>query len=63
MSNIFFQSLQVAISKHDSLSLVLCGMKKALAFPAYYSRAEKVPAGGNMYACMDGASLYLEKNF
>ena len=63
MSNIFFQSLLVAISKQDSLSLVLCGMKKALAFSACYSRAEKIPTGGNMYACMDGVSLYLEKNF
>ena len=49
--------------KQDSLSLVLCGLKKALAFSACYSRAEKIPAGGNVYACMDGVSLYLEKNF
>ena len=63
MFNIFFQSLQVAISKQDCLSRVLCGMKKALAFPACYFRTEKIPAGGNVYACMDGVSLYLEKNF
>ena len=25
--------------------------------------AEKIPAGGTMYACSDGVSLYLEKNF
>ena len=43
MSNIFFQSLQVAISKQDCLSRVICGMKKALAFSAGYSRAEKIP--------------------
>ena len=63
MSNIFFQSLQVAISKQDSLSLVLCEMKKELAFPACYARAEKIPIGGDMDACMDGVSLYLEKSF
>ena len=49
--------------KQDSLSLVLCGLKKALAFSACYSRAEKIPAGGTMDAGKDDVSLYLEKNF
>ena len=30
---------------------------------ARYAGAEKIPAGGNMVACMDGVSLYLEKDF
>ena len=30
---------------------------------ARYARAEKIPFGGTMDACMDGVSLYLEKNF
>ena len=29
---------------------------------ARYARAEKIPIGGNMDACMDGVSLCLEKN-
>ena len=32
-------------------------------FSVCYSRAEKIPAGGTLPACMDGVSLYLEKNF
>ena len=34
-----------------------------LQLAARYARAEKIPAGGNMDACMDGVSLYLEKDF
>ena len=30
---------------------------------ARHARAEKIPAGGNVDASMDGVSLYLEKNF
>ena len=30
---------------------------------ARHARAEKIPNGGNVDACMDGVSLYLEKNF
>ena len=63
MFNIFFQSLQDAIRKQDCPSRLLCGMKKALAFPACYLRAEKIPAGGNVDACMDGVSLNLDNNF
>ena len=29
---------------------------------ARYARAEKIPNGGSVDACMDGISLYLEKN-
>ena len=29
---------------------------------ARYARAEKIPNGGTVDACMDGVSLYLEKN-
>lgn len=63
MSNNLFQSLQIAISKQDCLSRVLDGMKKALFFSARYARAEKIPAGGTMDACMNGVSIYLDKNF
>ena len=35
----------------------------ALHLAARHACAEKIPAGGNMDACMDGVSLYLEKNF
>lgn len=63
MSNNIFQSLQVAISKQDCLSRVICGMKKALAFSACNSRAEKIPIGGTLDACMNGVSIYLDKNF
>ena len=62
MFNIFL-SLQVAISKQDCLSRALCGMKEALVFPVCYLCAEKIPAGGTLPACMDGVSLYLDKNF
>lgn len=30
---------------------------------ARHARAEKIPIGGSVDACMDGVSLYLEKNF
>lgn len=30
---------------------------------ARYARVEKIPIGGTVDACMDGVSLYLEKNF
>lgn len=29
---------------------------------ARIARAEKIPPGGTLDACMDGVSLYLEKN-
>ena len=29
---------------------------------AHYTRTEKIPIGGTVDACMDGVSLYLEKN-
>ena len=62
MFNIFL-SLQVAISKQDCPSRVLCGMKKALVFPVCYLRAEMIPAVGTLPACIDGVSLFLDKNF
>ena len=63
MSNIFFIITGCHQQTGLSVSCALRNEEGVRQLSARNAYAEKIPAGGTMDACMDGVSLYLEKNF